>query len=168
MTEAEFLDKFLPLKDKFFRFALSIVGDTADAEDIVQDLYERLWEYRRRVEECSNGEAFAMSTVRNLALDKLRRRKVRLNKVDEIKNISEREVGNRGENFDLTAIIDQIIASLPSKQQQVVHLRDVEGYDTDTIASIVGMECATVRVTLSRARTKIKDELQKTMEYELR
>ena len=71
------------------------------------------------------------------------------------------------EEFDVGSLIDQFIAELPEQQQTILHLRDVEGYEFDTIAEVVGMESATVRVNLSRARRAIKEKMLKTMNFGL-
>ncbi|MBO7325266.1 MAG: sigma-70 family RNA polymerase sigma factor, partial [Bacteroidales bacterium] len=55
----------------------------------------------------------------------------------------------------------------PEKARTVIHLRDVEGYEMEEIADIVGDDVATLRVTLSRARKTIRERTIKIMNYGL-
>jgi RNA polymerase sigma-70 factor (ECF subfamily) len=52
------LARLLPMKDKIFRFARSIVSDYAEAEDVVQDIFERLWVRQSSLEESNNSDYF--------------------------------------------------------------------------------------------------------------
>ena len=58
------------------------------------------------------------------------------------------------------------INGLPEKQKAVIHLKDVEEYDVPEISEILEMEENAVRVNLMRARTKIKEQIQKLMDFE--
>ncbi len=165
MNQTEFSDLLMPMKDKMFRFALSITGNRADAEDAVQDVFEKLWRKREELGGCRNVDAFTMSAVRNVCIDRIREHKMKEAKAKEIELLSDRQTHDTSGYFDIREKVDAIIARLPQKQQDIIHLRDVEGYDFDTIAEVVGMESATVRVNLSRARQKIKEDVIKTMQY---
>lgn len=67
----------------------------------------------------------------------------------------------------MVMLVEKFIAELPEKQQTILHLRDVEGYEFDTIAEVMEMECGTVRVNLSRARHYIKEQIKKSINYGL-
>lgn len=166
MRQTEFLEKLLPMKDMIFRFAMSILSNRTEAEDITQDIYERLWLRRDRLEDCTNLKGFVMTSTRNICLDKIRSAKVHNNKIMDLGHTHSNRTEATGiENFDVREIVDAIVSTLPEKQQTIIHLRDVEGCDMDTICEIMKMESATARVNLSRARRYIKEELTKTMNY---
>jgi RNA polymerase sigma-70 factor (ECF subfamily) len=66
---------------------------------------------------------------------------------------------------------DQIIGfinELPEKQKTVIHLKDVEDFDVAEISEILEMEQNAVRVNLMRARQKVKEKIQKLMDFENR
>ena len=72
MTSETFNTIFLGCKDRAMRFAWSITGNRQDAEDIVQDVYEKLW--RRRLLIRDTGlPSLIMTSVRNAAIDRTRR-----------------------------------------------------------------------------------------------
>lgn len=62
------------LKDRMYRFAYTLLRQSADAEDAVQDVVERLWRYRRRIDPDRNADSLFMTSVRNACLDRLRQK----------------------------------------------------------------------------------------------
>lgn len=165
MTSKEFHSQILPLGDKMYRLARAIVG-ASGAEDVVQDVMERLWRGREGLRP-NNCEAFVMRSVRNRSLDVVGGERLRNDKKESVAYELYTTSTSPEENFDLRELADRIVATLPEQQQTILHLRDVEGYDFDIIAEVVGMEVGTVRVNLSRARREVKEQLQRALNYGL-
>ena len=152
---------YLSITDKIYRLAIVLLGDSNEAQDVVQDLYEHLYNKRASLNLSKNIEATILRSGKNLCIDKLRRRK-RTQKIPEQIIPPENIDGNStiGRVF-LREHLMRIITLLPEKQRIVIQLRDIEGYDFNEIAEIMESDEATIRVTLSRARKKIKEELIK-------
>lgn len=55
---------------------------------------------------------------------------------------------------------------LPEQQKMIVHLRDIEGYEFDSIAEILDMQENAIRVNLSRARKKLREALSERSNHE--
>lgn len=72
MDVENFKRLFLPLHPKLFRIAYALVENKADAEDILQDAYYKLWSRRNELTDIQNPEAFCVTLVKNLCLDFLR------------------------------------------------------------------------------------------------
>ena len=72
MTHREFKTRFLPCHEKMYRIAFRYLGNEYDAEDMVQNAYLKLWEKRDSLESIENNEAYALTIVKHLCLDKLR------------------------------------------------------------------------------------------------
>ena len=53
----------------------------------------------------------------------------------------------------------------PERQREMIHLRDIEGYPIPEIAAITQTDEANVRMTLSRARHKLKQIIEQSTEY---
>jgi len=49
-----------------------------------------------------------------------------------------------------------MLAVLPEQQRAIIHLKDVEGYTTEEVMDILGITANTMRVNLSRARSKLR------------
>ena len=73
MKSEEFNTEFLKIKDSAFRYALSLLRDRHAAEDAAQDLYEKLWR-RRLLIGRDRFPSLAMVSMRNICLDRFRRR----------------------------------------------------------------------------------------------
>ena len=168
MTPQQFKEAILPLKDKIYRFACRMVEDTEEAQDLVQEVFVRLWDRKGDMMQYRSVEAFALTMTRNLCIDWLRA-SGRLRQADP----SEMDLADPVTPYDITEMrdtvtrINQLINHLPERQKVIVHLRDIEGYDFDEIAAILGLNLNVIRVNLSRARKKIKEQLVKVHQYDL-
>ncbi|MCD6091707.1 MAG: sigma-70 family RNA polymerase sigma factor [Bacteroidales bacterium] len=163
----EFKEKFFPLKNKLFRFALQYVKRDDEAADIVQDTFLKLWTKRKNLNDLRNPETYAMTMVKNASIDKLRKHKtLRLDEMnkDPENNHTPLESLTQRESYDQ---VIEILNTLSEQQQMILKLRDIEGYGYDEIAEISGLTINTIRVNISRARNTIKDRLLKLEQNEL-
>ena len=67
-----FKQRFLLFHPKLYRIAYALLDNKADAEDILQDAYCKLWNKRDELGDIQNPEAFSITLVKNLCLDFLR------------------------------------------------------------------------------------------------
>ena len=147
------------VKDSVYRMALSLVGEQSEAEDITQDIYERVWRARDKVLLEERPRAYVCRMTRNLAIDRLRQRE---RQASTNSPVIEREgIGDGSDLRDIKAVI----ATLPEKQRLTIHLRDVEGYEIEEIAEIMEMDATSVRMNLSRARKSVREQVLKLMNY---
>lgn len=169
MTAEHFKQQFLPLHRKLFRVAFRLLEDTADAEDLVQEAYMKLWDKRDSLLMVTNPEAFCVTLVKNMCFDLLRSGKYMA--VRESVGLLEADTpvaADRLELRDEVRQVRQIIAGLPPNQQQVVTLHDVRGCSYEEIEQVLGLNATNVRVLLSRARKKIREEYTKWCDYDSR
>ncbi len=87
-----FKQRFLLFHPKLYRIAYALLDNKADAEDILQDAYCKLWNKRDELGDIQNPEAFSITLVKNLCLDFLRSPKA-----------SRRDIGDRSINDRLLA-----------------------------------------------------------------
>ncbi len=161
----DFKHDILPLKDRIFRLALRITMNREESEDIVQDTLLKLWQKRDELSRIANIESFALTMAHNLAIDrkaKYENRNISLDesahdRTDEHQPSPDAMLANQ----ERTSLIERIINSLPDKQRSVIQLRDIEAKSYKEIASILSITEADVKVTLFRARNKIKEEFIK-------
>ena len=160
MNSEELNIQFLEVKDSAYRYAVSLLHDTTEAEDVVQDLYERLWR-RRLIIRRVGFRSLVMTTVRNMSLDRLRQQQQSRHTAieDEPLATESPEVDNP------VAIVRMIISHLPEREREIIHLHDVEGMDYEDIAEVVGTSVMAARMACSRARQKVKEEFEKIMSY---
>ncbi len=166
MQHSEFTNIVLPIKDKLFRFAKRLLISTEEAEDATQEVLLRLWTNNKKIESYKNIEAFAMTMTKNYCLDRLKSKQagnlklVHTNYKDE--NVS---LQKQLEVQDSLSLMVKIMESLPEQQKMVLQLRDIEQYDFDEIGKMLDMKQTAVRVTLSRARKAVREQLIKKHNY---
>lgn len=160
----DFKHDILPLKDKLFRLALRITMNREESEDIVQDTLIKLWQMRDELNKVENLESFALKMAHNLALDRKGKLENRNISLDETAH--DRTDEHQASPFsalvqsETHTLIANIINSLPDKQRTVIQLRDIEGKTYKEIADILSISEADVKITLFRARNKIKEQWQ--------
>lgn len=170
MNIEAFQNRVLPTKNKLFRFALKFLGNEEEAKDVVQEVFIRVWNGRDQMNEVQNWEAWCMRITRNLSLDRIRSlTRKQTQPIDasfDIHNdaLTPHESTEIGESMQQIA---QFISSLPDKQRQVIHLRDVEGYSYNEICEILEIDMNQVKVNLFRARTAVREKLMKINAYGL-
>lgn len=170
MNLETFQNRVFPVKNKLFRFAYRLLGDHSEAQDVVQDVFIKLWNGREQLVDIQNVEAWSMRITRNLSLDRLRQQKRRQTDPLE-KGYS---IANEGLSPDDNTVIqesmkriDDFMTLLPEKQRQVMHLRDIEGYSYNEISEILEMDMSQVKVNLFRARNTVREKLLKINAYGL-
>lgn len=167
MTVETFKIEVLPMKHKLFRLANRMLINVPEAEDIVQEVFLRLWARKDSLNEYRSIEAFAMTVTKNLCLDKLKSKGYRTNELTEKHEQQTTETPyQKMEIADSYEKVKKIIDKLPEQQRMIIHLRDIEGYEYDEISEILNISVNTIRVNLSRARKKVKETLVKTYNYE--
>jgi len=70
------------------------------------------------------------------------------------------------EQADSNNLIHRLIGELPDQQKLVLHLRDVEEYSFEEIEEFTGLSINNIRVILSRARLKLRENYVKENDYE--
>lgn len=152
MTIETFKEKAHTMRPMLMATARRIVGDEAEAEDLVQDALLRLWQLRD--EPIQNVEGMARVVVRHLSYDAVRRRHERV-------AIEETDVADNSPSEGLTDVevrMMTLVGQLPTLQQTVLRLRHVEEMEMREIAELIGATEAMVRQSLSRARRKLLEQ----------
>jgi len=169
MSLKEFTNKILPIKDKLYRFSLRIVGNTVIAEDVVQEVFIKLWKKREELGHIENIEAWCMRATRNLSIDKLRSKHQKLGMIPEGFDIksSAATPDRLAESNDTISRVKAFMDKLPEKQKMVMQLRDIEGLTYQEITEALSMPMNQVKVYLYRARQQIRAQLINTESYGL-
>lgn len=156
----------MPVKDKLFRLARRILNET-DAEDIVQDVFYKLWSGKADIGKYKSLEAFAMVVTRNLCLDRIKLKSYRnegLAEWNEPVDVKHPErTAELKNDFDM---VHQIMKTLPEQQRSILQMRDIEEMEFEEIGEVMNMNVNAIRVSLSRARKAVRDQLNKMHNYE--
>ena len=138
--------------------AFRLTGHAAEAEDLVQEVYLKLWTQRDRLPQMDSEEAYCVRMVRNVFLD--RRRSARLplsgESIAERPAVADDDVAAHTELCDLAARARMLMDRLPEHQRTVMMLKDVDDCTYEEVAERTGLTPGNLRVVLSRARKTIR------------
>ncbi len=164
MTHSDFNNLVFRISRQLYCQAYRILKNQEGAEDVVQDVFVKLWKMNTSLDEYNSVEALASTMLKNLCIDQIRKRKLR-DTADELAVYgtadNEPTPYEELEKAETFAVLDSIIENLPGNYSELVHYRDIEALEYDEIAKKTGLNINTLRVNLSRARKIIRDEFKK-------
>ena len=163
MPASLFKQLLLPLYPRLQRVALRMLGNVEDAEDMVQEVYMKLWGKREELPNVQNMEAYCVALTKNMCIDRLRLAEVDRVDVDDVplSLAAADDVASQLERQDAVEQVKLIIETLPEKQQQVVTLRDIRDCTFEEIEEQTGLTAVNVRALLSRARKTIRERFKR-------
>lgn len=138
-------------------FALKYLGDEASAEEVVQDLFLRIWEKRHQIEIETSLKAYLYRAVRNSCLNELKHQQVEQNYrahqqqvADDYEEMPDPELGQR---------IHQAIEKLPENHREVFTMNRFEGLRYKDIAEKLGISVKTVESYMTKSLKFLRKEL---------
>ena len=147
--------------------ALKMLRDEGEAEDTVQEVMLKLWIMRDRLSEYRSVEALAVQIGKHICINKISARKKFSNEAFEYMHAPELTPDREVETTESIETVSKIIERLPETQRLVIRLRDIEGYQPEEIAEIMGCDITAVRVNLSRARKRVREEFFKINQFNI-
>ncbi|MDR1526315.1 MAG: RNA polymerase sigma factor [Dysgonamonadaceae bacterium] len=157
MDSDHFKRIFLPFHKKLYRMAYRFLENQADAEDMVQETYIKLWQKRLELESLLNPESFAVTLLKNSCLDFLRKVRPEWLPVYEIALAAPESLAEQIENREQLEHIQQIVDQLPEQQKQVVELKIWDNLSDEEIEQRTGLKKGNIKVIVSRAKKTIKE-----------
>lgn len=149
MTENQLRNAMTTYGNTVYRLALCRLQNIADAEDVYQDVFLRLFSQTETDWEGEHLKAWLIRTTLNRCADlyrfRLRRPVLSLEEIADVSGVSE-------EAYELW----EAVAQLPEKLRTPIHLHYGEGYSTGEIAAMMKIPAATIRTRLHRGREKLK------------
>lgn len=137
-----------------FRTAYRITGNAADAEDVLQTVFLRIW--KKDASLIQNPESYLRRSAVNAALDVVRARQAagQVALEDTVTSPACTELR------ELRDALRKALAKLNPKMAEIFALRFFEGNSNQEIANLLDMSQVLVAVTLHRARKQLQKELR--------
>jgi RNA polymerase sigma-70 factor (sigma-E family) len=148
--------------DPLLRTAYLIVGDLADAEDLVQECLIKVSRRWPKVRTMDHPRAYARRVLINRALDESRgrgRRRDELDLPDALRDGHDDASARDLAAVDSRSELDQALAQLAPRQRAVLVLRYFEDLSEADTAAVLGCSVGTVKSTASRALSKLQSTL---------
>jgi RNA polymerase sigma factor (sigma-70 family) len=146
--------------DAVYRFILKCTKHSDDAQDIVQDAFEKIWMNKENIDN-AKAKSYLFSTAYHTMIDRIR-------KVKRITGLEEHHENMHYYEAEYTGtaeMLEKAVNQLPPDQKSVILLRDYEGYAYNEIGDITGLSESQVKVYIHRARTFLRNYIEKTEAY---
>jgi len=151
MTANEYNQCVQDFSDRLYRFAISRVSDLAEAQDIVQVVFERLWKRHTEVN-FDAARSYLFTSINRGCIDYYRRKKTR--GTSELRQDLGMEVS--GHDFETRQLIEEMLSKLSDQQRALILLRDYEGYSYKEIGEILNLTEGQVKTNIFRTRKKLQ------------
>jgi RNA polymerase sigma-70 factor (ECF subfamily) len=163
-------DNEAPLEDLFdyyyprlFNFSRSFLKIEEGIDDIVQEVFVKIWQNRKKINSAATFNSYIFTITRNLLLNELRSRLNNEKTKEEIRNLSlakEYSSMEQIEYRDLKETVDNLVSELPQRQKEIFVLSRTEGLSHKEIAEKLKISTKTVEYHITLAVRFLKDKLK--------
>ena len=162
MDAREFKQRFLPHHRLLYRVAYQLTGNAQDAEDLLQDLYLKLWQKRDDLPDEAMKEAYLATMIRNLFIDQ--RRLKHVDASAELKNEDgppdERSLDRQIDARDEVRQMEGLISELPERDAKIIQMHLVDDCSYEEIERDTGLSQGNIRIIVMRTKKKLKQQFQ--------
>ncbi len=158
-----FREFFILFEKKLYRFVFSITKSEYISEEIIQEVFIKVWEKRETLEASQSFDAFIFTMTRNLTYNYLRDASRRKSIRDELwTNISQEQERVESDLIfeEYKGILEDIIQKLPQQNRSIYVLSREHGKSNSEIAELLGISQKTVRNHLWKSMAIIRNQLQ--------
>ncbi|MHB1073083.1 MAG: sigma-70 family RNA polymerase sigma factor [Gemmatimonadaceae bacterium] len=159
---AELVDRY---QNRLLNFVYRTVGDRERAEDLVQEVFIRVYRHLHRFDRSKKFSTWVYTIASNLAKNELRNRSrnplvlfqtIKGHGEEDDRPVDFEDPGTRPDDLyrkrHLRALVEETVAALPEHHREVFVLRELEGKSYEEIAEITDCNLGTVKSRLNRAR----------------
>ena len=158
--QTEFQQALEQHRQRVVTLARYSLRSAADAEDVAQEVFVKLWHHWPSVEG-DKRLAWLMRVTHNAVIDQLRRRKTKNAQLDETVDVEVLTAGEsqsvNWEDGQLRQELSEAISGLDDPFRSILVMRDIQGLSYADIEQSLEMNSSQVKVYLHRARRKLRD-----------
>ncbi len=152
---------------RLYAFVIRYVKLEADAEEIVQEVFIKIWESRNKIDVYSSFESFLFTITYNSAISLLRKRVTAKKYLDHLKSVQEveglHELTDEIHFKELNEKVNTLLDQLTPRQKEIFKLSREEGLTHEQIAKKVGISANTVKNHLVSALNFIKSNIDNNL-----
>lgn len=157
-TEA-FSILFHQYKDKVYSIAIKLTGSTATSEEVVQDIFMKLWMNRKTLTEVGHFDAWFNTVVRNHLFSLIKKQAARENRERTFAGKTPSFYNNADQGVllkETEELLEKALCTLPPQQHKVYRLVKERGMKKEEVASQLNLSTETVKAHLSKAIKNIR------------
>ena len=140
---------------------LRATGGPEEAEDIAQEALTVLWELSEKGYPIQNPKALAIKVTKNICVSNYRKRKIETCRLEDDAFPGGPSAEERVEAADNTRIKRAVYGQLTKSESELMTLKTEQDLSLDEIAEKTGRPKTSVKVTISNARKKLREKLNK-------
>ncbi len=147
------------------RYCCSFVGAIEEAEEIVQELFYKIWKEHEKLQITFSGKAYLYAAVRNNSLQYLEHLQIRqnyytheLNRLVQMKNETPEELL---EYKEFETYLKDTLNQLPERRKTIFIMNRFEGKKYSEIADELSLSVKTIEAEMSKALQVLKEKLRK-------
>ena len=163
MDAREFKQRFLPHHKLLYRVAYHLTGNAQDAEDLLQDMYLKLWQKRDNLKEEADTQAYLETMIKNLFVDQ--RRHKRIDASEDIEAHAsppdERSLDEQIDSRDEVKQVEGLIQQLSERDAKIIQMHLMEDRSYEEIEQDTGLSQGNIRIIVMRTKQKLKQQFQK-------
>lgn len=151
-----------------YRNIFKFVKEPAVAEDILQEVFSKLWEKRQEINTNQSVAAWLFVISFNLSVNYIRkklREQTMHKKLLSLENDDDLAIDRKNIHEEQYHLLEEAIAQLSPKKRKIVTLCKLEGKTYDEVANELKISRNTVKEHLSAAMVKLNDYIQKNSEH---
>lgn len=156
-----FLKIYNQLSGRIYNFALSSLGNSTDAKDVLQQTFLKFWENRAKIKTDENYTAYIFTIARNLIYDELRGRVISYSFQTDKIDIAGTSAPDNEVYFKLQQQrVLKIIEQLPPERRKIFIMRKMDNMSYREISVKLGISENTIDTQLKRSMAFLKDNLK--------
>lgn len=144
-----YTELYTDLYPSLYGYILQIVKDDELANDLLQELFVKLWHKRRQIGTINNVRAYFFTASRSMAINHFRKVKSQSSRLE---NFIQPEVDFSAEDLMISAEDDKqlkykmrvALNMLPVRQREIIHLKYFHGMEYQMIAEVTGIRYQSV------------------------
>ncbi len=146
--------------------ARQYVDDDEKAEEVVQDIFVKIWSKRKELSIETSFKQYLLRSVKNQCINQLQHLKIRQKHAQKVKDDSKENNGTTFFiEFGLAEKIEASIDSLPEKRKEIFKLSREDGLKYREIAEQLGISVKTVEAQMGLALKQLREMLKDYKDY---
>ena len=150
-------------KLKVTRLAYRYCLDEADAEEVLQDVFMKLWNNKEKINASQNFDNYLFTITKNTVLDKIKSYKLEKENLSKYfahhKTVATDQTEQHILHHELQQLLAEVLVELPPKRRRIFEMNRLEGYTYQQITEALQISSGTVEKQMSKALKVVKKKL---------
>jgi len=152
---------------RLYGFVLRYIKQESDAEEIVQEVFVKIWEARNRIDINSSFESFLFTIAYNTTMSIFRRRVTEQKYVEHLKSLQHPEITTDVTDeirfSELNEKVQTLLDSLTPRQKEIFHLSRMDGLTHEEIAEKLDISVLTVKKHITNTLAFLKSHIDTSL-----